>query len=434
MKKEFQMNGKWLLANGNIYNPFLDETQQGSILLEDGIVKYLGKDNNIPKDANVIDCDSKMITVGFMDLHAHFREPGREDKETLETGSLAALAGGFTKVCVMPNTNPPLDSPESIRFIVEKASNLPIDIYPIGAITNGQKGQNLSEISEMINAGAVAISDDGVPVKNGQILRYALEYSKMCGITVINHSEDEDIRADGVMNESSMSTNLGLPGNPDYAESVMIFRDLSIAEFVDGKIHIPHVSTAKSVEVIKYFKDKGVNVTAEVSPHHLGLTENRLSEFDTNAKVAPPLRSEKDRLALIQGLKDGIIDCVATDHAPHTIEEKEADFIQAPFGMIGLESAFGITHTVMTNNGASTEDVVRWLTDAPMKIMNFKLKAFETGKKADITIIDPQEKWIFSKEHVHSRSKNSPMYNMEFTGRVITTISGNIGFGEIISS
>ncbi len=433
MKKEFQMNGKWLLVNGDIYDPFENKHLKGSILLEDGIVKYLGTKIDIQKDTNILECSGKMITIGFMDLHAHFREPGREDKETLETGSRSALAGGFTKVCVMPNTNPPLDSPESIRFIIDKAEHLPVDIYPIGTITKGQNGKDLSEISEITKSGAVAISDDGLPVKNGQILRYALEYSKMCDIPVINHAEDEYVRADGVMNESSMSTHLGLPGNPDYSESVMIFRDLSIAEFVDGRIHIPHVSTAKSVDIIKLFKEKGVNVTAEVTPHHLGLTENRLSSFDTNAKVAPPLRRDKDRQALIDGLKSGIIDCIATDHAPHTIEEKEADFLQAPCGMIGLESAFGLSHTVLTNNGATTDDVIRWMTVAPMNIIKLKKKAFELEKQADIVIIDPNEKWKFQKEHVHSRSKNSPMYDMEFKGKVVTTISGNIGFGEDIT-
>lgn len=412
-----------LLVNGDIYDPVKNKHKEGSILIKDGLVLQIGEIKPEP-DMHVIDCRGRLITTGFTDIHVHFREPGREDKETLKTGSHAALAGGFTRVCVMPNTDPVLDSPESIRFIVEKSANLPVRIHPIGAITTGQKGMELAEAGGMVDAGAVAISDDGIPVVNGQLLRFALEYSKKYGIPVINHAEDVHIRADGQMNESALSTRLGLPGNPVQSESVMVFRDLELAELTGAHLHVPHVSTARSVELIREYKARGIRVTAEVTPHHLGLTENVLRGFDTNGKVAPPLRQDKDREALIAGLKDGTINCIATDHAPHTIEEKENDFISAPCGMIGLESAFGLCHTVLSESGVKIEDLVRLMTVNPAKVMGLKPDGIEEGELASLVIIDPRKEWEFSKAHIHSRSKNSPMVGMVFTGKVDWTISG----------
>ena len=429
MRKNKNLSGKWAFVNGNIYDPFKKVNIDGSILLEDGIVISIG-DVDI-SDAQQIDCSGKIITAGFIDLHAHFRVPGREDKETLETGAMSAMAGGFTRVCVMPNTDPPLDTPEAIRFIKDKAESVPIQIYPIGAITIGQKGMEIAEYGEMIKEGAVALSDDGLPVENGQVLRLALEYSSMYGVPVINHAEDVSLRNDGLMNESPLSTRLGLDGNPDISESVMVFRDLEIAEFVDGRIHIPHVSTKKSVDIIRLYKAKGVNVTAEVTPHHLGLTENSLINFDTNAKVAPPLRKDADRKALIQGLKDGIITCIATDHAPHTIEDKEKDMKHAPCGMIGLESAFALSNTTLQGDGFAIEDVIGWLTAGPASVLNWDINAFEIGTPAEIAIIDDSSIWEMSVENIYSKSKNSPMVGMEFKGEIVMTVCGDFAFGKV---
>ena len=423
MKEIRLLDGKWVLCNGSIYDPFDKRYIEGDLLLEDGVITKIGK---ISKNSNIkkIDCSGKIITSGFIDVHAHFREPGREDKETLKSGSLSAMSGGFTRVCVMPNTIPPLDSPESIRFIKDKSRDLPIQIYPIGAITIGQKGNELAEYGGMVSEGAVALSDDGLPVQNGQVLRLALEYSSMYGVPIINHAEDVPLRNDGLMNESSLSTKLGLDGNPDISESVMVFRDLEIAEYVKGRIHIPHVSTAKSVEIIKNYKSKGVNVTAEVTPHHIGLTEKSLINFDTNAKVAPPLRTENDCLALIEGLRDGTITCIATDHAPHTIEEKEKDFKHAPCGMIGLESAFALTYTTLIKNDFTIENIIGLFTSGPASVLGWKINPFEIGQKAEIVVIDLDSDWNFSKKDIFSKSKNSPMLGMNFKSQIIKTICG----------
>jgi len=269
-------------------------------------------------------------------------------------------------------------------------------------------------------------------VQNGQVLRNALGYAQKFDIPVINHAEDIHLRNDGVMNEGRLSTRLGLPGNPDISESVMVHRDLEIADYTGGRIHIPHVSTKRSVDLIRKYKKMGVNATAEVTPHHIGLTENKLTEYDTYAKVAPPLRSELDRKALIKGLLDGTINCIATDHAPHTIEEKEMDFIHSPCGMIGLESAFGLSHTVLTEAGASTEKVVQWFTKGPAAIMGWDMVPFQIGEEAEIVIIDPKKQWKFTESDIQSRSKNSPMVGMKFTGRIIGTISGKNTYGNLL--
>ena len=426
-----KMDNLIILENGTIYDPFKNKKKKGSILIEDGVVKEVGR-VSAPDNARKIDCAGKLIVPGLIDIHAHFREPGREDKETLATGARAAFSGGFTRVCVMPNTDPPLDSPEAIRFIIEKSADLPVHILPIGAITIGQKGLELAEVGEMVKAGAVAISDDGLPVQNGQVLRNALEYAQKYDVPVINHAEDIYLRNDGIMNEGGLSTRLGLPGNPDISESVMVHRDLEIADYTGGRIHIPHVSTKRSIDLIRRYKKMGVNVTAEVTPHHIGLTEELLGEYDTHAKVAPPLRSELDRKALIKGLLDGTIDCIATDHAPHTIEEKEMDFIHSPCGMIGLESAFGLSHTVLVKAGASTEKVVQWFTKGPAGIMGWNIVSFQIGALAEITIIDSNQKWTFKESHIQSKSKNSPMVGMKFTGKVIGTISGKNTYGNLL--
>ena len=406
------------LKDGTIYDPVKQKSTKGNLLITNGKINGIG-DIKAPNGAEIIDCTNLIITHGFCDIHAHFREPGREDKETLQTGAKAALAGGFTRVCVMPNTTPPLDDPESIRFIVEKAEETPIYIHPIGAITKGQLGKEITEMGAMKGEGAVAFSDDGIPLQNAYVMRLALEYAGMINAPIINHAEDIPLRNDGVMNESEMSTRLGLSGNPNVAESTMIQRDLQIAQSTNSTLHIPHVSTKKSVESIKDYKSVFPKVTAEVTPHHLYFNDEALTTYNTNLKVAPPIRSEIDREALIAALGDGTIDCIATDHAPHTIEEKEAPFDLAPFGMIGLESCFGAVNKVLVNDsGMKIESLIDLLTIKPRKIMGFEQDLFAKGAQAEITIIDPESSWTFTRDNIFSRSINSPFIGEKLFGQI----------------
>ena len=412
-----------VLKNGTIIDPHHKKTIHGDVWIKDGTIAGVGG-FKAPKSSETVDCSGKVITHGFCDLHVHFREPGREDKETLQTGSLAAMAGGFTRVCVMPNTNPPLDSPESINFIREKAENCPIHIHPIGAVTKSQDGNDLTEMGLMHQEGAVAFSDDGLPIQDGAMMRIALEYATLMDVPIINHAEDVCLRAEGVMHEGRISTHLGLPGNPDLAESAMVHRDLELAEFTGARLHVPHVSSAKAVHHIREMKQKNKNVTAEVTPHHIFFNDDALTSFNTHLKVAPPIRTEEDRRALIQAVKEGTIDCIATDHAPHTIEDKETTFDLASFGMIGLESCFGAVHKVlMDQEGLQLEDVIALLTAKPRAIMGFDPDLFTLGRAAEINVIDADKEWTFEREHVRSRSINSPFYGEPLKGKVELTIS-----------
>ena len=412
-----------VLKNGTIIDPHHKKTIHGDVWIKDGTIAGVGG-FKAPKSSETVDCSGKVITHGFCDLHVHFREPGREDKETLQTGSLAAMAGGFTRVCVMPNTNPPLDSPESINFIREKAENCPIHIHPIGAVTKSQDGNDLTEMGLMHQEGAVAFSDDGLPIQDGAMMRIALEYATLMDVPIINHAEDVCLRAEGVMHEGRISTHLGLPGNPDLAESAMVHRDLELAEFTGARLHVPHVSSAKAVHHIREMKQKNKNVTAEVTPHHIFFNDDALTSFNTHLKVAPPIRTEEDRRALIQAVKEGTIDCIATDHAPHTIEDKETTFDLASFGMIGLESCFGAVHKVlMDQEGLQLEDVIALLTAKPRAIMGFDPDLFTLGRAAEINVIDADKEWTFERDHVRSRSINSPFYGEPLKGKVELTIS-----------
>ena len=418
-----QLGKNLVLKNGTIIDPHHKKTIHGDVWIKDGTIAGVGG-FKAPKSSETVDCSGKVITHGFCDLHVHFREPGREDNETLQTGSLAAMAGGFTRVCVMPNTNPPLDSPESINFIREKAENCPIHIHPIGAVTKSQDGNDLTEMGLMHQEGAVAFSDDGLPIQDGAMMRIALEYATLVDVPIINHAEDVCLRAEGVMHEGRISTHLGLPGNPDLAESAMVHRDLELAEFTGARLHVPHVSSAKAVHHIREMKQKNKNVTAEVTPHHIFFNDDALTSFNTHLKVAPPIRTEEDRRALIQAVKEGTIDCIATDHAPHTIEDKETTFDLASFGMIGLESCFGAVHKVlMDQEGLQLEEVIALLTAKPRAIMGFDPDLFTLGRAAEINVIDADKEWTFEREHVRSRSINSPFYGEPLKGKVELTIS-----------
>ena len=421
-----KIKGFILLKGGKVYDPFESIDKKNDILIKDGKIVKIGKNILLKNNYNIIDCKNKIITNGFIDLHVHFRDPGFEFKENIHTGSNAAIYGGFTRVCTMPNTNPVIDSPELVKYIINKSINLPIYIHPIGAITKSQKGLELAEIGGMVEAGAVAISDDGIPLKNSQLLRYALEYAKKFNIPVINHAEDDCLVNHGLMHEGNVSVRLGLVGNPDISESTMIHRDLSIAEYTKSKIHIPHVSSYKSLEIIEKFKKKGLDVTVEVTPHHLSLTEEILANYNTDAKVSPPIRSLKDKNALINGIKSGIIDCIATDHAPHAIEDKEKDFQNASCGMIGLESAFGLVNKTLSTEKINIKSIINLFTINPSKIINIKPNTIKEGNLAELNIIDPTYKWTFLENEIQSKSKNTPIIGEDLIGKVLVTI--NKGF------
>ena len=410
---------KLVLQGGTILDPLSGRSKKGNVVIERNKIKSVGSTGGA-KGETKIDCSGLVITHGFCDVHVHFREPGREDKETLQTGSRAALAGGFTRVCVMPNTSPPLDAPESIRFIVEKAEECPVHIHPIGAVTKGQKGQELTEIQGIISEGAVALSDDGLPISDAQVMRLALEYTSMFDKPVINHAEDECLRNNGLMHEGEISTRLGLAGNPSLAEAIMIQRDLELANMIQAKLHVPHVSSAGGAANIRRMKKLNPNITAEVTPHHLFFNDQALLEYNTNFKVAPPIRTEDDRKELIKAVKDGTFDCIATDHAPHTIEEKEATFESAPFGMIGLESCFGAVNKVLD---MPLKELLKLLTVNPRRVMGFEEDLFKIGCAAELTILDPAQEWIYKEQNIYSKSRNTPFIGEKLKGKVRYTIS-----------
>ena len=410
---------KLVLQGGTILDPLSGRSKKGNVVIERNKIKSVGSTGGT-KGETKIDCSGLVITHGFCDVHVHFREPGREDKETLQTGSRAALAGGFTRVCVMPNTSPPLDTPESIRFIIEKAEECPVHIHPIGAVTKGQKGQELTEIQGIISEGAVALSDDGLPISDAQVMRLVLEYTSMFDKPVINHAEDECLRNNGLMHEGSISTRLGLAGNPSLAEAIMIQRDLELANMIQAKLHVPHVSSAGGAANIRRMKKLNPNITAEVTPHHLFFNDQALLEYNTNFKVAPPIRTEDDRKELIKAVKDGTFDCIATDHAPHTIEEKEATFESAPFGMIGLESCFGAVNKVLD---MPLKELLKLLTVNPRRVMGFEEDLFKIGSAAELTILDPDQEWIYKVQNIYSKSRNTPFIGEKLKGKVRYTIS-----------
>ena len=419
-----------VLKGGTILDPLKKKTFNANILIQKGFIKKIG-DFDIPPSSEVIDCDGLIITHGFCDLHVHFREPGGEYKETLDTGSMSALAGGFTRVCVMPNTNPPLDSPEAIAFIQERSKESPVHIHPIGAVTKGQNGKDITEMSLMFDSGAIAFSDDGIPIRDGLVMRNALEYSTLIDVPVINHAEDVCLRADGVMHEGTMSTHLGLTGNPDLAESAMVHRDLDLAEFTNARLHVPHVSSAKAAGHIREMKKKYKNISAEVTPHHLFFNDNALKDYDTNLKVAPPIRTENDRKSLIKAVADGTIDCIATDHAPHSLDEKETTFDLACFGMIGLESAFGAANIVLVEeSGLKIMDLISLFTVNPRSIMGFDNDLLKVGQLAELVVFDHKREWVFHEKHIYSKSENSPFIGKKLKGKIKFTISRKHVFGN----
>jgi dihydroorotase len=361
-----------------------------------------------------------------VDLHVHLREPGNEDVETIATGARAAAAGGFSAVCAMPNTDPVTDNQAAVGFIVRQSARAGLTrVYPIGAISVGQRGERLSEFGEMVGAGAVAVSDDGRPVVSSHLMRTALEYARTFEIPVADHCEDPTLAAGGVMHEGLVSTRLGLKGIPAAAEEIMVERDILLAQLTGGHVHLCHVSTRGSVDLIRRAKQQGIRVTAEATPHHLTLTDHACETYDTHAKMNPPLREAADIAALRQGLKDGVIDCIASDHAPHAYDAKEAAFDDAPFGIIGLETAFGVAHTELVLNGVLTlpELIVR-MSSAPAATFRLPGGTLQPGAPADVVVLDTTTRWTVQPAVLLSKSRNTPFAGRALTGRAALTLVG----------
>lgn len=422
--------GTLFIKNGRVVDPSTDRDQVADILVEDGKIVRISPEMKAAdfglRTADIIDASGKVVVPGLVDMHVHLREPGREDEETIETGSRAALKGGFTSVCCMANTDPPVDSRGLVRFVLEKAEEADLArVYPIGAVTKELKGEELAEIGDLVSGGCVAISDDGYPIRNGEIMRRGLEYTRMFGIPLISHSEDPDLSSEGQMNEGHVSALLGLKGVPRTAEETAVARDIALAEFTGGRLHIAHVSTKGSVKLIREAKDRGVEVTCECTPHHFSLTDEAVRTFDTNTKVNPPLRTEEDVDAIKAGLSDGTIDVIATDHAPHAFFEKEVEFAAAPFGMVGLETGLGLVITELVETGIlSLPEAIAKLSANPARIVGLEGGSLKEGLSADILIIDPEREWTVNPREFASKSKNTPFGGWTLKGSVFATIVG----------
>ena len=410
---------KLLIKHGHVVDPANKRDGRFDVLIDRGNVSDIQP--SIPGNgAKVIDATGLVVAPGFVDLHTHLREPGREDKETIESGSRAALRGGFTTLCAMPNTTPAMDHRGIVDFLRQEAERVGlVDVRPIGAITKGRQGKELTDFAELFDAGCIALSDDGNPVADSFLMRRALEYAKIFDRPLIQHAEDPALFADGVMHEGLVSTTLGLRGIPSEAESVLVARDIALSELTGGWVHFAHLSSAKSVELVRQAKRRGLRITCEVTPHHLALTHESVEDFNTSAKVNPPLRTEADRQALIEGLRDGTIDCVATDHAPHTEWEKAADFDAAPFGISGLETALAVCVQALVVPGLLTwSQLVEKLSTHPARIAGTGGGALTVGAEADIVLIDPKRQWTVDPKQFVSKGRHSPFAGQTVTGAV----------------
>jgi dihydroorotase len=400
--------GRLLIKGGRVIDPRQNLDKVTNILIENGKILGVGSHLDTPANTPTIDASGKVVAPGLVDVHVHLREPGGEAKETIATGTRAAVAGGVTSVVSMPNTTPPMDNISDIQFVIARADQSgQARVYPTGTISKGRLGQELSEIGAMVRVGCVAITDDGSGVLNSQLFRRALEYAKGFDLLVMEHCEDAQLMADGVMNEGSLATRLGLAGIPRQAEYTMVARNVALSELTGAKLHLTHISVKESVEIIRQAKAKGIPVTADVTPHHLVLTEDAVAEYMANAKVNPPLRTMDDVKALRQALKEGVIDCVASDHAPHTQAEKAQEFNAAPFGLIGLETMLPLLITELVKPGfMSLSDLILRMSDIPARIFKLPGGSLEPSRNADLVIFDPESKQTFT--HFVSRSWSNP--------------------------
>ncbi len=416
---------KILIKKGKLYDPESGRTGLTDILISNGKIEKIAE--NISADGDIFEAEGSYIIPGMVDLHTHLREPGREDVETIASGTAAAAKGGFTTVCSMANTKPTIDSVSGIKYILTTtATEGKVRVLPVGAITKELRGKELTEIGKMHKAGSVAVSDDGNTVMNSLVMRRAMEYCKMFDLPLFSHAEDTDLSREGMINEGKISTILGLRGIPSQAEEIIVSRDISIAELTGCRLHLCHVTTKRSVEIIREAKQRGLNITAEVTPHHLTLTENDVIGYDTNFKIKPPLRTTQDCAALIEGLRDGTINCIATDHAPHLNVEKNREFGLAPFGITGLETAFGILYSeLVMKKLLSFETLVKAMTKNPAVILNSEeLGKIREGLDADITVIDTKKETTVTKDFFLSKSINSPYLGRKIKGLPVLTLAG----------
>lgn len=420
-----------LLKYGRLIDPVKGRDETLDIELIDGRIERLGPKLNAA-GAQALDMHGKIVAPGFIDMHVHFREPGFEYKETVATGCAAAAAGGFTAVCCMPNTNPPIDDEAVARLVRDRgraALGGLVDVHPIGAVTAGRKGEHLAPLAELAEAGVVGFSDDGDPVHDAEIMRRALEYSAMFQRPIIQHAQDLPLTRGGVMHEGPVSTSLGLPGMPGIAEDLMVSRDLQLVEYTRGRYHVAHVSTAAAVQLVREARAKKLPVSCEVTPHHFTLVDEAVRGYDTNTKMNPPLRSRDDLEGVLEGLRDGTIEVIATDHAPHSFDEKQVEFQAAPFGIVGLETAIGLVFTELFHKHVLTiQQIVEKLSPNPRRILGLPAIAIEEGAQANLTILDPAAEWVVSPDHFRSRSRNTPFGGRRLKGRPVGVINNGTEF------
>jgi dihydroorotase len=419
-----------LIRGGRVVDPSQDLDAVKDVLLMEGSVAALGEDLERVEGALDVDARGLVVTPGLIDVHVHLREPGQEHKETIASGARAAAAGGFTAVCAMPNTDPPIDDPAAVGFVVAAGSRAgAARVYPMGAISMNREGKVLTEIGELVAAGAVGVTDDGDPVMDSGLMRLAIEYAQAFDIPVVDHPEDLTLAREGAMNEGLVSSRLGLRGKPNAAEDLHILRDVLLAELTGGRVHIQHVSTRRGVEAIRRAKARGLAVTGEATPHHLLLTDDAVEGYRTEAKMNPPLRSPEDREAVREGLRDGTLDVVATDHAPHHYDEKEAAFDDAPNGVVGLETALGLVFGHLVMGGVlDLVTMVERMSVAPARIFNLPGGTLEPGSPADVTIFDPEEEWTVDPTRFLSKSRNTPFRGWQLRGGPRYTVVG----GEVV--
>jgi len=412
---------RFLLRGGRVLDPASDTDATADVLIEYGRIGAVGRDL-ADDDALVIDVSGQWVVPAFVDLHVHFREPGQEYKEDIASGGRAAVAGGFGTVACMANTEPVNDEPSVTDYIIDRArQESPVRVHPVAAATRGLRGEVMTEMVALVEAGAVAFSDDGQTIMDTGVARRVMEYSRLVEAPVIVHAEDRTLVAGGVVNEGPVSTRLGLPGNPAVAEAVHVARDLLLAELTGAHLHVAHISTEAGVDLVRRARERGIHVTAEVTPHHLTLTDEATLGYDTNTKMAPPLRGAADVEACRRGLADGTIDAIATDHAPHALHEKEVDFREAPSGIIGLETAFPVVLDLVRSAVMTPLELVRRLTDHPASILRRPCGTLAVGAPADVAVLDPERRWTYDPFKGHSKSRNSPWAGRTLTGRATRT-------------
>jgi dihydroorotase len=432
MAKTKRLTNQLLISGGHIIDPSQGIDAAGDLFILDGKIAWLSVrgGGSLPEKYEVMEARGMVVCPGFIDLHCHLRQPGFEEKETIATGTRAAAKGGFTTVCCMPNTNPPVDKAEVVEYIKGVAAKEgAVRVLPVGCITEGRKGGKLADFGELSLSGVIAFSDDGSPVADSSIMRSALEYSQESGLPIIDHCEDLAFSQGGVMNEGSVATELRLKGIPAAAEESMVARDIRLARLVGGRLHIAHVSTTGSVKLIRNAKEEGISITAEVTPHHLTLTEEAVIGYNTNAKVNPPLRTAEDVEALISGLKEGVLDAIATDHAPHTVKDKDCDFAAAAFGISGFETALGSLMGLVHGGKLDMVTLISKLTSEPADILRRKdMGTLKPDAAADVVIFDPNKEWVVNPDEFVSKGRNTPLAGFVLKGKVMVTLYG----GEVV--